>query len=96
MGKWVTIVRPGSTFHQWQPTTKGEKLPDCDPWDGCPICGANPLPKGGDPESLSERLQLTHDSTEHDKWTQQFVRNFQDDVTEVVGRMEPPTEPSRT
>ena len=96
MGKWVTIVRPGSSFRQWQPTSKGEKIPTYDPWDGCPICGANPLPKSGNLESLNERLFLKHDSTEHDQWTEKFVTNFEEDVSEVMGRMEPPTEPSRS
>ena len=95
MGKWVTIQRPGSSFQQWQPTSKGEQLPDWDPWDGCPICGANPLPKDGDVKSTTTRLKLTHDRGEHDKWEKQFVENFEDDVTEVVGRMRSPTEPER-
>ena len=91
------IQRPGGTqFSQWQPTSKGEKLPSYDPWDGCQICGANPLPKSGNLESLNERLRLEHDSTEHDKWTEKFVKNFEDDVSEVKSRMEPPTEPSRS
>lgn len=45
MGRYYPMVRPdGEAFMQWQPTEKGEEIPDWGPGHPvnpcCPICGA--------------------------------------------------------
>lgn len=94
MGKWVQVVRVNRSFEQWQPTEKGESVPDYDPWDGCPICGANPLPDGTG-RTTTERLKLQHDMDEHNKWVEKFRMGFQEDVSDTIDRMEQPVEPER-
>ena len=85
----------GRQWNQWQPTAKNEPVPKWDPWDGCPICGANPLPKGGEPTSTGERLELHHDHEEHDKWTARWRKGFDEDVAETADRMQPAADPSQ-
>ena len=92
MGRWNVVLEGGKSFRQWVPTFKGEKLPYYDPWDGCPICGENPLPKdGSDVRTLETRLKLVHNREIHDRWARER-REFHD-VGDVASRMEPPTEP---
>ena len=91
MGRWNIVIGKDGSFRQWGPTFKGEKMPHYDAWDGCPICGANPLPKDGDVKNLHERLKLVHDRGIHEKWARER-REFHD-VGDVKSRMRTPTEP---
>ena len=99
MGKWVAVTKVVNSeilsFDQWQPTEKGESVPDYDPWDGCPICGANPLPRKDVATPAYERLRLNHDIKEHNAWVEKFRTGFQEDVSSTMDRMEPPVEPEK-
>jgi len=93
MAKWNLVVVNGRSFRQWVPTSKGERMPQYDPWDGCPICGASPLPNSPeDVRTLTTRLKLVHDRGIHETWAA-AQRDFSDDVGGVRSRMQTPTEP---
>lgn len=93
MGKWQAVIDDGRSFSQWIPTSKGERMPEYDVWDGCPICGASPLPNSPeDVRTLKTRLKLTHYRDIHESWAAER-RSFSDDVGDVRSRMQSPTEP---